>query len=283
MLGREHRAGTSEAGLHFVGDEKNAVPLAGLLQNREEFARRRDETAFAKHGFDDDGGDSFGRHHALESILEVMRAENIACGILQRIRATIAVGIRDAVNVRGKGFEAGFVRMRFAGQRHSQHRSAMKRVFEADDRRTPRIGAGDFHGVFDGFGAAVHENRLSWRTRRGRANSVFPRAQYIFRRGDAEAGMDECVELFANGRNHARRAMARIHDADASGEVEEAIAVHVFEHGAFGARGKNRRRVPNAARHGCLPTAHQFLRLRAGYRSTKLNRGHISTTRWAAR
>ena len=49
--------------------------------------------------------------------------------------------------------------------------------------------------------------------------------------------------------------MADIEYADAAGEVEEAIAVHVFEHGTLGACRENRRRMRYAARDGrsCVP------------------------------
>jgi hypothetical protein len=43
--------------------------------------------------------------------------------------------------------------------------------------------------------------------------------------------------------------MADIEDADAAGEVEEAIAVNVFESCPFGARGENGRGVKNPTRN----------------------------------
>jgi hypothetical protein len=68
--------------------------------------------------------------------------------------------------------------------------------------------------------------------------------------------VDESVELLADGGDHARRAMSGILHADTAGEIEEAIAVHVFQDGAFGARRENRRGVSYAARHSGLSAAH---------------------------
>ena len=62
--------------------------------------------------------------------------------------------------------------MRFASERHGQHGAAVKRVFEADDGGPARVGAGDFHGVFDGFGAAIHQNAF-FRERAGNERIQF--------------------------------------------------------------------------------------------------------------
>jgi hypothetical protein len=47
--------------------------------------------------------------------------------------------------------------------------------------------------------------------------------------------------------------------ADASGKIEEAVAVHVFDHRTFGASRKNLRGMRDAARNSSVATAHQFL------------------------
>jgi hypothetical protein len=73
--------------------------------------------------------------------------------------------------------------------------------------------------------------------------------------------------------------MAYILHADAAGEIEKAIAVHIFQDCAFSPRRKDRRGVTDAARHSGLTAAHQFLRFRARYRSSQLDRGHVSTIR----
>src|ERR1700741_4850842 len=157
----------------------------------------------------------------------------------------------------------------------------MKRVLKTNNGRSARVSARNFYGVFDRFSAAIHENAFL-RKRAGNERIEFLRQRNVFFiRRYAETRVNECVELFANGSDHARRAMASVDHADAAGKVEEAIAVHVLENCAFCARGKNRRRVRNATRHSRLTTPHQFLRLRAWNGSTQLNCGHVSTTQSA--
>ncbi|SLD06312.1 Uncharacterised protein [Mycobacteroides abscessus subsp. massiliense] len=56
MLGGKPRAGTGESGLHFVGNEDDAV-FAGPCGKRGEESRcGHDESALTLDGFDDDGG-----------------------------------------------------------------------------------------------------------------------------------------------------------------------------------------------------------------------------------
>ena len=58
-LAGEQRAGASEARLHFVGDEEDAVLVAEIDQHFEVVRRRSDESAFAEHRLGDHGGDFF--------------------------------------------------------------------------------------------------------------------------------------------------------------------------------------------------------------------------------
>ena len=49
MVDREHLAGATEAGLHLVGDEQDAVCSAALDDPVDERRRRRDVAALAEH------------------------------------------------------------------------------------------------------------------------------------------------------------------------------------------------------------------------------------------
>src|SRR5712691_5839646 len=99
MFGGEPFAGASEAGLHFVGDEENAVVAADVLQQLEVAGRRNDEAAFAENGLGDHGGDGFGSHRTLESVFEVMR-ESFRGGAFF---GPVGISERNAVDVAGKG------------------------------------------------------------------------------------------------------------------------------------------------------------------------------------
>jgi len=73
------------------------------------------------------------------------------------------------------------------------------------------------------------------------------------------------------------RAMADIVAADAAGKVDEAIAVDVLNHGAFGARGKNGSGVVDAARDGFTTALHQGTRFGSGNCGTQLDSSHFNT------
>ena len=131
----EERAGASEAGLHFIGDEENAVLVAEIDEHFEIVRRRSDESAFTQDRFGNDRGDFFIGDDALESIFEMARAVEIAGGIFQVVRAAITVGERDAVNLAGERRETGLIRMRLAGESERHHGAAVESVFEGDDAR----------------------------------------------------------------------------------------------------------------------------------------------------
>src|SRR5437762_5633789 len=137
MFGSEPFAGAREAGLHFVGNEKNAMLAADVLQKLEVIARRDDKAALPQNRLGDDRGDGFGSDGALEGVFEVM-SEGFSGGACL---AAIRVSERDAVDVAGERFKTGFVRMCFAGKRHGEKRAAVEGVLETDNRGTLGVGA----------------------------------------------------------------------------------------------------------------------------------------------
>ncbi len=124
------------------------------MQELEVAGRGNDEAAFAKNGFGDDGSDGFGSHGTLEGIFEMMR-ESFRSGAFF---AAIGISERNAVDVAGERFEACFIRMRLAGERHGEKRAAMEGIFEADNGGALGVGAGDLDGILDGFGAGIDED-----------------------------------------------------------------------------------------------------------------------------
>ena len=62
-------SGAAHAGLHFVGDQHDAVLAANALQLLQEEVRRNDVPAFALNGLDDDSSDFLGVKQALENLL----------------------------------------------------------------------------------------------------------------------------------------------------------------------------------------------------------------------
>ena len=67
---------------------------------------------------------------------------------------------------------------------------------------------------------------------------------------DLNAGVEEFVELAADGIDHCFLAMAGVGAADASGEIDVAVAVDIFEPRVFGLGHVDGRAVGKAAGHG---------------------------------
>src|SRR5450432_3134833 len=101
MLTGEHLSGAAEAALHFVGDEHDAMLVANLHQDAEKLRWGRDEAAFSENRLNDYGGDVFGGDHTAECVFQMPCAKNIAGRMLQRIRAAVAIRIRNAIHVAG--------------------------------------------------------------------------------------------------------------------------------------------------------------------------------------
>src|SRR6266850_31403 len=218
MFRGEPFAGTSEPRLHFISDEQNAVLAADILKQLEVVARGNDEAAFAENGLGDNSGDGF-------------RSD--------------------------RGLEAGFVRMRFAGERHGKQRAAMEGVFETDYGRTLGVGAGDLDGVFDGFGTGVEEDGFFRKISGGQRVQFFRHGNIALVGSDGEAEMQVPLELLADRGEHPGRAMADVEAADAASEIEVAIAVDIIDSCALRSCGENRRGVRWTAWNRGFAARHQ--------------------------
>ena len=71
MFDREKFSGAADSRLHFIGDKKNSMLAANLLQHRIIFFRRSDKAAFAKHRLGDHRPD---RPSGSEADQRLMRA-----------------------------------------------------------------------------------------------------------------------------------------------------------------------------------------------------------------
>src|SRR4029077_19235665 len=253
MFGGEPFAGAGETGLHFVGDEEDAVLAADILQELEIVARWNDEAAFAENGFGDDGGYRFGGDGTLEGVFEVMRESFRSAAFF----AAVGISERNTVNVAGERLETSFIRMCFAGERHGEKGAAMESVPETDHGGTLGVGAVDFDGVLDGLRAGIHEDVFFREVAGSEGVEFFRDSDVALVGSDGEAEMQMFFELFADSGEHAGRAVANIEAADAAGEIEIAIAVDVFDGGAVGGRGENWRSARRSARNRGFAAGHQ--------------------------
>ena len=273
-LAGKHCACARKSSLHFIGNHQNAVLAANLRERRKKLWRRRDESTLAKYGLDDHRGNRLGSNHALECVFDMLRAKHFARWILQRIGAAIAIGVRNPIDLGGERLEASLVGMRLARHGHRHVSTPVKCVFEGNDRGSPSVRARDLHGVFRRFGASGHKQSFLRTLPRHDCIQLLANCDVAFIRQHVEAGMQELVKLTAHSINDGGSAVPGVKAANAAGEVDQAIAVHVFDDGTFRLRNKDRRGVVGGL-HDCgVAPLHQFLRTRSGNGSTQLNSGH---------
>src|SRR5262249_48138384 len=115
MLASKPPAGSPKPSLYFIGNEKNSVLPASVLEHAKKLLRRHHKSAFTHHWLDDYSGNCIGGHYPLKGVFQVARTIKLTRGILQRIRTTIAIGIRDPIDVANKRSETGLIGVCLAG------------------------------------------------------------------------------------------------------------------------------------------------------------------------
>ena len=238
-------AGAAGAGLHFIGDEEDAVLVADAAQFLHEDGGSDDVAALALDGLDEDGGDFFGRERGLEELLfDVAGAAEGEGFFFLRAAGTAAIGVGvadvgDAGDERGEA--APLLRLG-GGERKRAHGAAVESAEEGDDVLAAGVIAGELEGALDGLGAgvAVVEAVRAGHGRDGGEALGEGRRVFVVEVGAGH--VDELGGLLLDGGDDLRMAMAGRDDGDAGGEVEELVAVDVFDADAAAAFGDQRDR-----------------------------------------
>ncbi len=207
----------------------------------------------------------------------MLRAENFARRILQRIRAAIAIRVWNPIYLGRKRLEAGLIWMRLAGHRHRHVGSAVKRVFKGNDRGAARVGARDLHRIFGGFGARVHEQCFLWAFDWDDRIQPLANGDVALIRQHVEAGVEKAIKLTANCVDDGGSAVPGIEAANASRKIDQTVAVYVFDDRAFRLRNKDRRGMECALHDRGIAPLHQRLRTWSGNRGAELNCRHDSS------
>src|SRR5271168_378554 len=253
MFGGKPFSGAREAGLDFVGDKKDAVLAADILQKLEIVARWNDEATFALNWFDNQGRYGFRRDGTLERVFEMMRK----VGGTRARWIAIRIGEGNAINVAGERLKAGFVRMCLAGERHSEKRAAVESVLETNDGGPFRISARDLDGVFNRFGAGIEKDSFFREIAGSERVQLFGDSDVAFVWRDREAQMKMLFQLLLNRGDDPRSAMSNIEAANSPRKIDVAVAVDVFDSCAVSTRGEHGCGVGGPARDGNFATRHQ--------------------------
>ena len=140
----------------------------------------------------------------------------------------------------------------------------MEGVFENDDAGALCIGSRDFDRIFHRFGAAVDEQRFFRELAGSDFIHALGEADVSLVGRDLNTGVEEAVELIFDSGDDFVATVTHVETANASGEIEVAVAIDVFEPGVFGFRYVDGRAVGEAAGQGLGAARGERLGFRAG-------------------
>ena len=229
-------AGAAHAGLHFVRDEQDAVLAAKALERLQEFGWRGKIAALALNRLDEDCSDFLRIDEALEELLFDAR-ERIGGGVLGAAAGDAAIGVRirslkDAGEQRAESLALHGLA---GGERERAHRAAVEAAVEGDEFVAAGVITGELHRGFDGLGAGIPEvdalGFLAGSDRRKFLGEIDHTLVVEIRAGH----VDQVGGLLLDRGDDARVAMSGGDDGDARREIEEGVAVDIFDHGAVAA------------------------------------------------
>ena len=230
MLAGEQASGPAKPGLDLVGHEQRAGLPAPPPQLDEESWRRHDEPALAEDGLDHGAGHLGERHVRLQEAVELGGAVALTRD-------------REPVDLRRERTEAILVGRGLAGQAERQQGAAVEAGVERQHRRPPGGPPRDLDRVFDRLRARVEQRRLADAGNR-RDLAQLARQRHVRLVGrDHEAAVLQALELRARRLDHARGRVPAVHAPDATGQIQEHVAVDVGESGSLAAARKRRRGV----------------------------------------
>ena len=183
------------------------------------------EPAFAGDGLDHHARDRRRAHHGLEDV----------DGLGQGAGAPEGVGVRGPVHLGCEGTEPLLVGHGLAREAHPQQRASVEAVVEGDDAAAPGGVAGHLHGVLDGLGPGVHEERALLVVRPASAalrrshTSTYPRYGVTWKQVWVKRS-----DLLAHRGDDARRAVADVGHRDPRRQVDQPVAVDVLDDPAPG-------------------------------------------------
>ena len=161
VLARKISAGPGHATLHLIGDIDNAIGVTPVDERLEVTLGGDNEPALTLDRLDHEAGN-------LASAHALLQVGNGALSCLGTSKA-IVEGRRvwRVVNRTSKGAKARAVGVHVVVHGGRQVRATVVTVVQDGDLGATGVLAGNFHGVFDGFSARVHQHGLLGKLPRG--------------------------------------------------------------------------------------------------------------------
>src|SRR5204863_6592522 len=137
---------------------------------------------------------------------------------------------------------------------------AMKGILEAQDRGTLGVAAGNLDRVLDCFGSGIHEEGFLRKIAGSNGVHSFRQPYIALIRHDVKAGVQESPQLLLHGVDDFWSAMSSIQASNAAREIDQAIAVDIFDHRSVSLCDEDGGRVEASLRHGGVAALHQLAR-----------------------
>jgi hypothetical protein len=156
------------------------------------------------------------------------------------------------MHFRRKRAKAVAVRHVLCSERHRHQGAPVEAVAKPHDGSAFGCIASDLHCVLDGFSPRVREHRLLVVVAGSYPVERLCQLHVTLVHRDVEALMKEFLDLIVDRREHARIAPADVQHAEATGEVDELIAVDIGHFRPVAGRHEYGSRVEDGSGHGSI-------------------------------
>src|SRR3989449_138056 len=280
VFDRPHLPGPAESRLDFVVDQQEAMVLGDLRYPIHPSRRRDDISSFALYRLDEDArgvirrGDRF---HV--DVLDDVRTVQIPRRIGELVRAAVTVRIRNVHDAGHRRKEPGTLLRLARRQRESTLGAPVERAEEREEHLPLRVTLGDFDRGLVRLRPRVAEEDLL----RMLAGGDLPqslgerRLDFVVEVGPREMG--KLRRLAGDRLDDLRVRVTDVEDRNPGREVDQEVAVDVFDDGARGPLDDDGGRLGGSCNVAVVPRD-DLLRLRAGGSHFDVGDLHRCTLVW---